>query len=94
MADARAGRVDQRQVPSETELNNFNSALSVGGSGYLALIAGLAGPSVGETWGNPGQLGWKNFGTEVWAGVGVGHSVAGGASWDFTLPSWLHLPSW
>jgi hypothetical protein len=92
MIDARAGWIDQTPLPSDCELNNFAGQWSAGASAYGAFLGGVAGPSVAETWGNPGQAGWKNFGTEVGLGVGAGHSASVGGSYDWMLP-WK-LPAW
>jgi hypothetical protein len=54
-------------------------------------LGGL-GPSVGEQWGNEGQLGWENFSTEVGVGVGVGRNVQVTQSLSFEMP--FQGPGW
>ena len=68
----RAGWIDQLHQPSKTYTDDFIGGPSLTGSGYVPVVGvpGLVGvgPSSGEQWGNEGQLGWRNFSTEV--GVG------------------------
>ena len=43
----------------------------------------LLGPEAQGTWGNPGQLGSHNFGTEAGVGIGLpGVSAEGTYTWD------------
>ena len=61
MGDARAGWIDQARVPSEKELDNFNSGGSVTASAYGAFLGGAAGPSAAEAWGMGGLNRSKQF---------------------------------
>jgi len=88
-ADVRAGWIDQKQVPPACELDSFAGGWGVAASGTVPVYDGV-GPSVGETWGNPGQGGWDNFGTEVGLGFGGGAGISGGYNWEVSTsgPSW------
>src|ERR1700686_916796 len=96
MAALRGGWIDQRKQPSCAYTDSFISGPSLTGSGFVPVVgvpvvAGI-GPSVAETWGNEGKLGWKNFSTEVGVGAGAGRQVAGMQSYSFKVP--VHGPGW
>ena len=99
-ASARAGWIDPPwgPQPSTTDVDNFISGPSLTGSGYAPVVGvpGLVGvgPSIGEQWGNEGQLGWKNFSTEVGVGVGVGRNASATQSWSSLFPFPFQGPGW
>jgi hypothetical protein len=66
-------------------------------SGYVPVwpVPGLLGigPSVAEQWGNVGELGWKDFSTEVGIGAGAGRQASVMDSWSIPVP-FFQGPRW
>lgn len=92
----RGGWINSSTRPSCSYTNQFISGLSVTAAGFLPLLppgGGVVGPSAAETWGNPGQFGWRNFATELGVGAGFGRSLSLMGSWSFAIPV-FQGPGW
>jgi hypothetical protein len=85
----RAGWIDGSGGSSNCERDSFAGGASASATGFGALwplpVVGGIGPSVGETWGHPGDFGSRNFATEAGVGVGGLKSAAGTMSYGFHL---------
>jgi RHS repeat-associated protein len=91
----RAGWINQTKAPTCQQLDSYVHGWGATGSAYVPFVAGIAGLSIAETWGNqshPGNLHPNDFSTEVGVGVGAGKNVSVTETYDFRAP--FNLPGW
>src|SRR5262249_53965186 len=88
----RAGWINQRTAPTPCQLNSFIQGPGLTAAGYEPILFGVAGPSIGETWGNEGGTHLNDFATEVGIGFGGGRNLGVYQGYNFHLP--ITLPSW
>ena len=87
--EARAGWTSQLHTPSESQLNSFLTGWSITKSGYLPIPGRAYGPSVAETWGNPGSFGASDTATEVGLAAGGDPGTSTSVSYGWDVTSWL-----
>lgn len=80
----RGGWINQSNEPCTQQLDDFVSAKSLTGSGFVPLLGGV-GPAAGVTWGREFDVAPNATATEIGIGAGLGRYYGVTQSYNFRL---------